>query len=127
MPTHPRPLSPHLSVYRFTLTMAMSIVHRITGAALYAGTLLLVAWLAAAAWGGAPFEAVQGLFGGWPGRIVLFGYSWALLHHMFGGFRYFVWDRGRGMEAGAREWLSRINLIASLVLTLVAWTVFVWR
>jgi len=85
-----RPLSPHLSIYRFTLTMTMSIVHRATGIALYGGTLLLVLWLVAAAIGGGFFDTVAWLFGSWFGQLVLFGYTWVLFHHMLGGVRHFV-------------------------------------
>ena len=121
-----RPISPHLEVYRFTLTMAMSIVHRITGVANYAGTLLLVAWLGAAALGEAPLALVNALFGSWPGQVVLFGYTWSLFHHMLGGLRHFVWDFIIGMEPGQREALAWANLAGSIVLTLLVWTVFVW-
>jgi succinate dehydrogenase / fumarate reductase, cytochrome b subunit len=121
-----RPLSPHLEVYRFTLTMAMSIVHRITGAANYAGTLLLVAWLLAAAIGNEAFALVNGLFGSWIGQVVLFGYTWSLFHHALGGLRHFVWDTGRMLDPAGREVIVRIQVIASVVLTLAAWALFVW-
>lgn len=121
-----RPLSPHLEVYRFTLTMAMSIVHRITGVANYAGTLLLIGWLGGAALGGEAFALVNGFFGSWLGQVILFGYSWSLFHHMLGGLRHFVWDTGRMLDPGGREVIVRIQVIASIVLTLAAWALFVW-
>lgn len=121
-----RPLSPHLEVYRFTLTMAMSIVHRITGVANYVGTLLLVLWLGAAAIGGDVYTAVNALFGSWIGQVVLFGYTWSLFHHMLGGLRHFVWDTGRMFDPAGREILVRIQVIASVLLTLLAWTLYVW-
>jgi len=121
-----RPLSPHLSIYRFTLTMTMSIVHRATGIALYGGTLLLVLWLVAAAIGGAVFEGVNWLFGSWLGFLVLFGYTWVLFHHMLGGVRHFVWDRTIGMDPAGREMIVRLQLGASILLTLIVWAVFVW-
>lgn len=126
MSARPRPTSPHLSIYRFTITMTMSIVHRGTGIALYCGTVLLAAWLAAAAWGGEPFAIVNAIYGSWFGLLVLFGYTWALFHHMLGGLRHFVWDLGYGFEPGQREGLAWANVIASVVLTLIAWTLFVW-
>src|SRR4051812_49337029 len=90
-----RPLSPHLWIYRWPLTMVVSIVHRITGVALYFGTVLLAWWLSAAASRNqAYFDLVNGLFGSWIGLIVLFGYSWVLIHHMLGGLRYLTWDTG---------------------------------
>jgi succinate dehydrogenase / fumarate reductase cytochrome b subunit len=126
MSARPRPTSPHLSIYRFTITMAMSIVHRGTGIALYAGTVLLAAWLAAAAWGGAALDVVNAIYGSWFGLVVLFGYTWTLFHHMLGGLRHFVWDLGYGFEPGQREGLAWANLIASVVLTLLVWTLLVW-
>lgn len=126
MTLRPRPLSPHLSIYRFTLTMTMSIVHRITGIANYVGMLLLVGWLAAAAVGGPALEAVHALFAHWLGQLVLFGYTWSLLHHCLGGFRYFVWDTGAAMGRPIRQQLAAANLIGSIALTLLVWTVFVW-
>jgi succinate dehydrogenase / fumarate reductase cytochrome b subunit len=121
-----RPLSPHLSIYRFTLTMTMSIVHRATGIALYGGTLLLVLWLVGAAIGGGFFDFVTWLFGMWPGQLVLFAYTWVLFHHMFGGIRHFVWDTGRAMDANGRELAVRIQLGASILVTLIVWAIFVW-
>ena len=79
------------------INMVMSIVHRITGAALYFGTLLLAAWLVAAAMGEKQFALVNNLFGHPLGKLVLFGYTWALFHHMLGGLRHFLWDTGRGL------------------------------
>ena len=121
-----RPLSPHLEIYRFTLTMAMSIVHRITGVANYVGTLLLVLWLGSAALGDEAFAAVNGLFGSWIGQIVLFGYTWSLFHHMLGGLRHFVWDTGRMLDPAGREVIVRIQVVSSILLTLLVWTLFVW-
>jgi succinate dehydrogenase / fumarate reductase, cytochrome b subunit len=121
-----RPLSPHLEIYRFTLTMAMSIVHRITGIANYVGTLLLVLWLGAAALGNEAFAAVNGLFGSWIGQVVLFGYTWSLFHHMLGGVKHFVWDSGRMLDPVGREQIVRWQVIGGVVLTLIAWALFVW-
>lgn len=121
-----RPLSPHLEIYRFTLTMAMSIVQRITGIANYVGTLLLVIWLGAAALGGETYTTVSALFGSWFGQVVLFGYSWSLFHHMLGGVRHFIWDSGRMLDPEGRELIARLQLAGSIVLTLAAWAIYVW-
>ncbi len=93
-----RPLSPHLSIYRPMLTMMMSIVHRITGCALYFGMLLLAWWLIAAASGLNAYSNVQWFMGTFVGRLILFGYTWALMHHMLGGIRHLIWDTGHGFE-----------------------------
>jgi len=116
-----RPLSPHLQIYRRTLTMMMSIVHRATGIALYAGTLLLVWWLTAAATSDAYFEMVQRVFGSWIGQIVLFGFTWALIHHAAGGIRHLIWDTGRGFDLGSVEASASIALASSIILTIALW------
>ncbi len=118
-----RPLSPHLQIYRWPLTMAMSIAHRVTGAALYVGTILLVWWLIAAASGPRYFHFVNGLFGSWIGLIVLFGFSWALIHHALGGVRHFIWDTGRGLAKPARDRLALANIVGSAGLTIVLWAI----
>jgi succinate dehydrogenase / fumarate reductase cytochrome b subunit len=117
-----RPLSPFMT-YRWTLTMAMSIVHRITGIALYAGTLLLVWWLLATAAGPGAHSSFQAFAGSWIGRLILFGYTWALIHHLLGGARHLVWDLGYGFGPNEREWLTRAALIGSIVLTILLWVI----
>jgi succinate dehydrogenase / fumarate reductase, cytochrome b subunit len=105
-----RPLSPHLSIYRLKLTMAMSIAHRITGGALYVGTLLLVWWLLAVASGPDAYSTFQWAASSIIGRLVLFGYTWALLHHMLGGVRHLIWDTGRGFGSAEREFMAGATL-----------------
>jgi succinate dehydrogenase / fumarate reductase, cytochrome b subunit len=112
-----RPLSPHLQIYKPLFTMMMSIVHRLTGGALYAGTLLLVWWLVAASMGPSYYALVQDVFSTIPGRVVLVGFVWALFHHMLGGLRHFIWDTGAGLGPVAREWLSYGTLAGSILLT----------
>jgi len=118
-----RPLSPHLQVYEKSLTMTLSIVHRITGVALYAGTLLLVWWLTAAAISEPYFDMVQSVFGSWPGKLVLFGFTWALIHHTLGGIRHLVWDTGRGFDLRHVEMGARLTLAGSIILTAVVWAI----
>ena len=118
-----RPLSPHLQIYRFSWTMAMSIVHRITGAAHYFGTALVAIWLVAMASGPLAYDRVQWFFGSWIGRAILFGYTWSLIHHMLGGVRHLVWDFGHGMEPGTRFAMARYTLFASIPLTILIWIV----
>lgn len=119
--TQKRPLSPHLSIYKPLPTMVMSILHRITGTALYAGTLLAAWWLIAAASGEAYFEWVNGIFGSLPGRLVLFGYSWALAHHMLGGIRHFIWDTGHGLGRETSTRLAWATIAGSVTLTVLIW------
>ena len=95
------------AIYRPLINMVMSIVHRITGAALYFGTLLLAAWLVAAASEPRMLRlASTALFATWLGMIVLFGYTWALIHHMLGGMRHFIWDTGAALDIAAVDLLS---------------------
>jgi len=126
--TPARPLSPHLQVYRWPVTMAMSIAHRFTGGALYFGTLLLVWLLLAAATGQSAYELASSVFGSILGQLVMFGYSLALFHHMLGGIRHFVWDTGRGMEPGTRDAIAWATLAGSVALTLLVWAIaLAWR
>jgi succinate dehydrogenase / fumarate reductase cytochrome b subunit len=122
-----RPLSPHLQIYRWSWTMAMSIAHRATGVALYCGTLLIALWLVAAASGPGPYETAQAIAGSFLGRLVLFGYTFALLHHMIGGLRHFVWDMGRGFEPQARMNLAKYSVLVSGGLTVLVWAVALTR
>lgn len=119
--TRERPLSPHLQIYRPQINMVMSIVHRITGAALYVGSLLLAWWLIAAATSPSYFDFVNGLFATWPGMIVLVGFSWALIHHALGGLRHFVWDTGAGLDIGSVDLLSWSTIVLSMLLTAALW------
>lgn len=116
-----RPLSPHLMIYAPQINMVMSILHRMTGAALYFGTLLLAWWLIAAASGPDYFTFVSGALATWPCKVVLFGYTWALIHHMLGGVRHFIWDSGRGYDLKTIDRLCWGSLAASVTLTLAIW------
>ena len=116
-----RPLSPHLSIYSPLINMVMSILHRITGAALYVGTLLLAAWLLAAAMGEKTYAVVNDVFAHPLGKLVLFGYTWALFHHMLGGTRHLLWDTGRGLKIWQVNILSWLTIIGSVSLTVAAW------
>lgn len=123
MPSHPRPLSPHLQIYRWQLTSVLSILHRMTGVALAAGTLLLVYWLVSAAAGPACYAAAQSFVGSILGRLLLFGWTVALFFHLCNGIRHLFWDAGRGFElknAYASGWAV---VIATALLSIGAWIV----
>ncbi|WP_112607827.1 succinate dehydrogenase, cytochrome b556 subunit [Rhizobium sp. WW22] len=121
--TQNRPLSPHLQIYKPIPTMVMSILHRITGGALYFGTLLVAWWLIAAATGQGYFDLVNWIMGTIIGRIILFGYTWALLHHLIGGLRHFVWDLGHGFDPAVSTKMAKFTLIASICLTALVWII----
>lgn len=116
-----RPLSPHLQVYRPQLTSILSIMNRVTGLAISAGTLLLVWWLVAAATGPQAFDRVQWFIGSPVGLFVLFGWTASLFYHLFGGLRHLAWDIGWGYG------LDRIHMTgwAAIAATVVS-TVLVW-
>ena len=118
-----RPLSPHLQIYRWTLLMAMSILHRLSGIALSLGALALVWWLSSAAVGVAYYDFTHALLASVPGRIVLFGFSLALFFHLANGIRHLAWDAGWGYELPRARLTAWLTLIAALSLTLATWGV----
>ena len=120
-PQSRRPMSPHLQVYKWSPTMAMSILHRMSGVGLYAGTLLLAWWLIAASTNAAAFAMANWFLGSILGRLIMFGFTWALFHHMLGGLRHFIWDMGRGMDAPEREYLAHATWIGAILLTILTW------
>lgn len=116
-----RPLSPHLQVYSPLINMVMSILHRMTGAALYFGTIILVLWLLAAATGRGNYDLITGLMTTIPGLAVMIGYTWALIHHALGGVRHLIWDTGRGFGLGTVNTLSWLTILGSLAITGGIW------
>jgi succinate dehydrogenase / fumarate reductase cytochrome b subunit len=106
--------------------MVMSIVHRITGGANYFGSLLLAAWLIAAAAGDAEYNAVTSVMATPVGLIVLFGFTWSVMHHMLGGIRHFIWDTGSGFNLPVVRALSWGTLLASVTLTGAIWVAAMW-
>ncbi len=121
MDTGGRPLSPHLQVYKPQLTSVLSILHRMTGVALAVGTLLLVWWLIAAASGADAFNMVQTVIGTWFGRLLLFGWSFALFYHLCNGIRHLFWDMGRGYELPTVAASGWAVVIISIALTGISW------
>ncbi|WP_400769153.1 succinate dehydrogenase, cytochrome b556 subunit [Methylosinus sporium] len=116
-----RPLSPHLTIYKPVLTMAMSIAHRITGAALYVGALLLALYFLGLALGPSAFEAVSWIANSLVGRIFVLLFSWALFHHLLGGVRHAIWDRGLYLDRDGRELLAKATLGGGVALTALLW------
>lgn len=121
LPRVERPLSPHLQIYSPLINMVMSILHRITGGALYFGTILVAWWLLAAATGPGHFETATWFLGSWIGQLVLFGYTWALIHHALGGIRHLIWDTGRGFDLKSVDILCWSSIIGSVALTILIW------
>jgi succinate dehydrogenase / fumarate reductase cytochrome b subunit len=116
-----RPLSPHLQIYRPMLTMMMSIAHRISGAANAIGFLLLAWWLVAIASGPEAYATVSAVFASLPGQVLLFLFSWALIHHMLGGIRHLIWDTGHALDKTSIEVAAWATIIGSTLLTVLVW------
>lgn len=120
-----RPLSPHLQIYRWQITMVMSILHRFTGVALSVGALFMVAWLWAAAYDSSYFVMWRGFFGSIIGQIMLIGWSACFYYHLANGLRHLWWDMGRGF---ALENVTKSGMIAFAftgVATAITWLI-IW-
>ena len=118
-----RPLSPHLSIYRWPVTMTLSILHRATGVAMSVGFIVLAAWLVCAAAGPAEYEQFRALMSTLVGQLLLIGWSFAFFYHFANGIRHLVWDTGRGFEkhqANASAWFV---ILLSVSLTVAYWMV----
>ncbi len=123
MTNHDRPLSPHLSIYRWPVTMASSILHRATGIGLAAGFVVFVGWLFDAASGPEVYGAFIAAMDTTLGCTLLVAWSWAFFYHLANGIRHLVWDAGHGFEtsqANASAWLV---IALSIVLTAAFWWV----
>ncbi len=118
-----RPLSPHLQIYKLPPTALMSVLHRGTGVVLSIGTVLLVIVLAAAAGGPDSFESIGGLLRSWFGKLVLFGFTFALFAHFCNGIRHLIWDMGYGFDVSKATRGAQISFLAALVLTVLTWVV----
>lgn len=123
MSSNNRPLSPHLDVYKLPLSALISIVHRGTGAFLTMGTIVLVWWLIALAGGEEAFMSAQSFMGSFFGRLILFGWSFALFFHLCNGIRHLIWDVGYGFEKDTVEKSSLMVLGAAGFLTFFIWII----
>lgn len=121
MSTGSRPLSPHLQIYKPQITSVLSILHRITGLGLAVGTLALAWWLIAAAVGPDAFATAQAAAGSWLGRLLLFGWTFALFYHLANGIRHLCWDAGYGYELPTVTASGWTVIAATIILTLGAW------
>lgn len=121
MPQAARPTSPHLTVYRWQVQMATSILHRAAGVALAVGTVLLIALLGALASGPEAYAKVQACAGSVLGQILLVGWTWSLAYHLLNGLRHLYEDAGYGYKISQFVATSWISVIGSLVLTALVW------
>ena len=121
-----RPLSPHLQIYRPMLTMLMSIAHRVSGIGNAIGFLLLAWWLVAISIGPEAYAQVSQFFGSIFGRLLLFLFSWSLIHHMLGGIRHLIWDTGHGLGKVGIEVFAWATIVGSTALTVLVWVIGYW-
>jgi succinate dehydrogenase cytochrome b subunit len=116
-----RPLSPHLQIYRPMLTMMMSIAHRISGVGNAVGFALLTWWLVAISIGPDAYATADHFFSSIIGRLLLFLFTWSLIHHMLGGIRHLIWDTGAGLDKTSIEVFAWLTIISSIVFTVLIW------
>ena len=118
-----RPLSPHLQVYKWPVSMALSIGHRISGVGLAIGTLLMTWWLVAAALSDGAFAAVQGVLSSVIGVLALMAWTAALIFHLFTGIRHLIWDIGVGFDDRSYRTSGWTVVVAAVAVTLIVWAV----
>ena len=116
-----RPLSPHLSVYRWQVTNTLSIIHRLSGVALYFGSLLLPIWVSAVAFSGPFGEEIVFLITHPFSVVPLIGLSFAFFYHSFNGIRHLLWDIGKGFETNQLRNSGIAVVILSSSMTALFW------
>jgi succinate dehydrogenase / fumarate reductase, cytochrome b subunit len=121
MPPRARPLSPHLRIYRWQIGNTLSILHRITGAVLALGLLVLSYWLISLAGGAAPYAAAMRVLASPAGLIALMGWTFAFLFHLLNGIRHLFWDAGMGFERTERHVSGWVAVLGALGLTACVW------
>ncbi|PIQ37408.1 MAG: succinate dehydrogenase, cytochrome b556 subunit [Lysobacterales bacterium CG17_big_fil_post_rev_8_21_14_2_50_64_11] len=121
MTSQQRPLSPHLQVYSWQITMMMSIAHRASGVLLAFAALAMVGWLLALANGPAAYEQWRALLTSLPGQLLLFAATAALVYHLLNGVRHLVWDTGRALDIPSVYRGGYAVLLLALVITLGLW------
>jgi succinate dehydrogenase / fumarate reductase, cytochrome b subunit len=122
-----RPVSPHLGIYRWQITMTLSILHRATGIALGVGTLLVIAALLALAAGPERFAQVQAFCASPFGLFLLLGWTWSLCFHLCNGIRHLAWDAGWGFEIPRTYATGWTVVLASLLMTIAVWVCVAMR
>lgn len=121
--TDPRPMSPHLQIYRMPITAVLSVLHRATGVILFLGSLLMIAVLISLANGAESWQVMQGLLSSGLGKLVLFGFTFSLYYHFCNGIRHLLWDIDKGLSVAEVHKSAWVVLGSSVVLTLVTWMI----
>ena len=122
-----RPMSPHVQVWRWHVTMFTSILHRATGVALYVGLLVVAGWIVALAAGPAAFAGYAALLACPLGLLVLFGLTFSFLYHLANGVRHLFWDTGKGFEPKTADMTGWATIAFGVVATVLIWAVAVIR
>ena len=120
-PPRERPLSPHMSIWRWHITMAGSILHRATGVALYVGALILAGWAMALASGPVGYDNYLQLLGSPIGKLVLFGMTVSIFYHLANGVRHLVWDSGEGFTPRTANMTAAAAMTFAVVISLFVW------
>jgi succinate dehydrogenase / fumarate reductase cytochrome b subunit len=118
-----RPTSPHLTVWRWHITMAASILHRVTGVGLYLGALIVAAWAVALASGPEAYADFRGLIGSPLGKLVLFGMTLSFFYHLASGVRHAVWDLGYGLKVRSANALAMASFAFAIAASLAVWVI----
>jgi succinate dehydrogenase / fumarate reductase, cytochrome b subunit len=127
----PRPLSPHLMsggfgsplVWRWHITMWTSILHRVSGVALYIGALILAGWAIALAAGSEAYDGYMALLGSPLGRLVMFGLTLSVFYHLANGIRHLVWDAGHGLDVKSANTTAVVVFAFAVAATLATWAI----
>ena len=122
-PPRERPLSPHMQIWRWHITMASSILHRATGVALYVGALILAGWALALASGPVGYDRFTGLLGSTLGKLVLFGLTVSIFYHLANGVRHLFWDAGEGFTPKTASMTAAAAMTFAVVISLFVWGV----
>jgi succinate dehydrogenase / fumarate reductase cytochrome b subunit len=118
-----RPISPYVSVWRWHITMATSILHRVTGVGLYGGALILAGWAVALASGREAYDTYMGLLGSIPGRVVMFGLTVCVFYHLANGLRHLAWDMGKGYDTKTADLTAVVAITFGFVAAVAVWIV----
>ncbi len=121
--TDPRPMSPHLQIYKMPITAVLSVLHRGTGAVLFLGLLLMIAVLVSIANGAESWQIMQEFLSNWFGKLILLGFTFSLYYHLCNGIRHLLWDIGKGLSLAEVHKSAWVVLIASVILTVLTWII----
>ena len=123
----PRPLSPHLQVYKPQLTSILSILHRGTGIVLSIGSIFLVSWILVLTLGESAYQIYSQLVNNWFGKLVIFGFTFGLFYHLSNGIRHFFWDAGYGYDLKDAYISGFAVIFSSISLTLITWLIVYFK